>query len=73
MITEQENLNNYSRLQAIVKRVSRQISLEALYHAAKVVQCDYEIDIPLATVNNMKAEFALLRNEIKELENNING
>jgi hypothetical protein len=70
-ITAKENTSNYSRLQAISGRVSRQIALEALYRAAKIAVQGYDVDIPLATVNAMKAEFVVLRTEIQALENNI--
>jgi hypothetical protein len=72
-ILDHENTNNYARLQAISRRVSRQVSLEALYRVAKVAHCGYDIDIPVAIVNAMKAEFAGLRNEIKTLEDNVTG
>jgi hypothetical protein len=72
-ISEQENFNNTTRMQAISKRVSRQIALVSLYEAAKMVEHGYEIDIPAEMITAIKIEFATLRTEVETLEDNITG
>jgi hypothetical protein len=67
-INDRENANNGARLQAIAQRVSKQITLEAMFRTAKLAVLKYEIDIPASTVTAIKAEFGELRTEIGTLE-----
>lgn len=72
-IESYEDTNNNTRLAAIQKRVTRQIKLELLYRVGTVTHCDFVVDLPPATITAMKQEFALLRTEIKTLEDSITG
>lgn len=71
-ISDAENANNAARLQAVIRRVSRQISIEAMFRAGQILADVYNIPIPPAVVAQQKTDFAELRSEINTLETAIN-